>query len=335
MGALQGEGRGALALNGHIDVVPEGEPSKWRHPPYGGEIVGDRLYGRGSCDMKGGLAAAVIAVKALAESGVRLKRDVTVESVIGEESGGVGTLATILRGYRPSAAIIAEPTSLKLLTAQSGCLMFRIRVTGKAAHGASRYMGVSAFEKFQPVMAALLSLEEKRRKMRTHPLFKGVWNPVTLSVGTVRAGNWDSTVPEELVAEGRYGVWPGEPLGDVKRQFELAVEKASSADPWLSSHRPSISWFGPQWEPAELPGDHWLPKLVDKACEDALGRKPTRAAIAGGTDMRLFTNLFRIPAVIFGPGDDRVAHFRNEWVSLREVNRACRVYALAALAWNG
>lgn len=331
---LRGGLREPLAFNGHVDVVPEGDASLWRHAPYGAEVVGGRLFGRGSCDMKGGLAACVFAVKALAASGVPLRRDIMVQSVIGEESGGVGTLACILRGYRPSAAVIAEPTSLKLLTAQAGCLMFRLRVRGKAAHGASRYMGVSAVEKFQPILAELLALEERRRKMRVHPLFKGVKNPVTLSVGTVRAGNWDSTVPEELVAEGRYGVWPGEGLSEARSQFESAVHKGSSHDPWLKGHPPEVEWFGPQWESAEIPADHWLPRLVSRACAEALGGEPARGAIAGGTDMRLFTNVAGAPAVIFGPGDDRVAHFSDEWVSLDEVRMACRAYALTALAWN-
>ncbi len=335
VGRFRGSGKGGtLAFNGHIDVVPEGDRGLWTRPPYAARVEGGRLYGRGACDMKGGLAAAIFAVKALLDAGVPLKNDLMVQSVIGEESGGLGTLATILRGYIPDAVMIAEPTSLKLVTVQAGCLMFRVRIKGKAAHGASRYMGVSAIEKFQPVHEALLALEQERRTARSHPLFEGVPNPVTLSIGKVRAGNWDSTVPDELVAEGRYGVWPGEKLASARRQFESAVSMAAASDPWLRKNPPEVSWFGPQWEPAELRGDHWLAKLVDSACLRALGRRPERAGITGGTDMRLYTNVARRPAVIFGPGDDSTAHFSDESVDLDEVVDACKVYAIAALAWN-
>jgi len=323
-----------LAFNGHIDVVPEGEPSSWRHPPYAGSIAGGKLYGRGACDMKAGLAATIFAVEALLETGVSLKNDILVESVIGEESGGMGTLATIFRGYIPDATIIAEPTNLELAIAQSGCLMLRIEVRGKAAHGASRYMGVSAVEKFQPILATLQALEGRRMQSRKLPLYMGIPNPVPLSIGTVQAGNWDSTVPEALVAEGRYGVWPGERLEEARSMLEKAVAGASSKDDWLSAHPPKLTWFGPQWESAELPRTHWLVRLVEESCRRALGHTPRLAGTTGGTDMRLYTSVARKPAVIFGPGDDSTAHFSNENVKISDVVRACKVYAMAALAWN-
>ncbi len=326
--------RKTLAFNGHVDVVPEGDIASWMHPPYAAEVEGGRLYGRGACDMKAGLAATIFAVQALLDADVPIKNDILVESVIGEESSGMGTLATILRGYRPDAAIIAEPTSLKLVTVQAGCLNFRIRVRGKAAHGASRYLGVSAIEKFLPVHEALMALEEKRRLAGSHPLFRDVPNPVPLSIGTLRAGDWDSTVPEELVAEGRYGVWPGEKLARAKRQFETAVARAATSDPWLRKNPPEVTWTGPQWEPAEIPSGHWLARLVDSSCSRALGRRPARAGITAGTDMRLFTGVARCPAAVFGPGDDSTAHFSDEFVDLDEVIDACKVYATAALSWN-
>jgi acetylornithine deacetylase len=323
-----------LAFNGHVDVVPEGDPSSWRYPPYGATVAGGKLYGRGACDMKAGLASCIFAIESLIDSGVPPKNDILVESVIGEESGGMGTLATILRGYVPDATIIAEPTSLELAIAQAGCLMFRIVIKGRAAHGASRYMGVSAVEKFQPVLDALQALEGRRMSSRRLPLYAGIPNPVPLSVGTVAAGTWDSTVPETLVAEGRYGVWPGEALDEAKSMFEDALAAASAKDDWLARNPPQVTWFGPQWESASLARDHWLVKLVQTSCRHALGRAPKVCGTTGGTDMRLFTNLARKPALIYGPGDDSTAHFSNENVEIKDVVKACKVYAMAALAWN-
>jgi len=323
-----------LAFNGHIDVVPEGDLSSWRYPPWEAKVAGGRLFGRGACDMKAGLAATIFAVESLLDSGVALKNDILVESVIGEESGGLGTLATIRRGYLPDGTIIAEPTNLELNIVQAGCLMFRLTIQGKAAHGASRYMGVSAVEKFQPILLALQDLERQRMTMKRLPLYAGVPNPVTLSIGKVHAGDWDSTVPESLVADGRYGVWPGESLSAARSMFEAAVATASSKDTWLVEHPPQIFWFGPQWESAEISSSHWFTRFMQRAFNEALGGSPNLAGITGGTDMRLFTNVAKRPAVLFGPGDDSVAHFTDEYVRIRDVVRACKVYSMAALAWN-
>lgn len=323
-----------LAFNGHIDVVPAGDAASWKYPPYEGRVTGGKLFGRGSCDMKAGLAATVFAIEAILSVDVPMINDILVESVIGEESGGVGTLATILRGHIPDATIIAEPTNLGLTIAQAGCLMFRLVVRGKAAHGASRYLGVSAVEKFQPILGALQRLEDGRRSMKRMALFSSVPNVVPLSVGTVKAGNWDSTVPELLVAEGRYGVWPGEPLETARSMFEEAVEDAASKDEWMRSNPPQITWFGPQWESASLPSSHPFVKLMQRAVREALGHSPALSGITGGTDMRLFTGMTNRPALIFGPGDDSVAHFSDEHVSVKDVVSACKVYAVAAMDWD-
>jgi acetylornithine deacetylase len=324
-----------LAFNGHVDVVPEGDHRSWRYPPFSGRTVQGKLFGRGSCDMKAGLAAAIFAVEAIQRAGARMKNDVLLESVIGEESGGVGTLATILRGHIPDAAIIAEPTNLELVIAQAGCLMFRIVIRGKAAHGASRYLGVSAVEKFQPVLTALQRLEDRRKSLKKLPLYSSYPNAVPLSIGTVRAGNWDSTVPESLVAEGRYGVWPGESLATARSMFEGAVATSASKDDWLRSNPPQIAWFGPQWESASLPPSHGLVKLMQGAVWGAIGRLPRLSGITGGTDMRLFTKVAKVPALLFGPGDDSVAHFSDEYVVVKDVLSACKAYAAASLAWDG
>src|SRR4030095_8167388 len=191
-----GGGR-SLILNGHIDVVPPGDLSKWTRDPWGGEIEGDRLYGRGACDMKSGLAAAAFAVQALQASGVKLRGDVMLQSVIGEESGGVGTLATIVRGYRADACVILEPMNLRLAPVapgagarrativrgyradacvilepmnlrlapvQTGALTFRITVNGRAAHACMRPHGVSAITEFLPIASALEHLNVDRHQ---------------------------------------------------------------------------------------------------------------------------------------------------------------------------
>jgi len=112
------------------------------------------------------------------------------------------------------------------------------------------------------------------------------------------------------------------------------VETASSQDDWLALHPPRITWFGPQWESAALPTTHWLPRLMQRAFNEALGGTPRLSGMTGGTDMRLFTGVAKKPAVIFGPGDDSSAHFSDENIEVRDLVRACKVYSMAALAWN-
>ena len=151
-----------LLLNGHIDVVPVGDEAAWTTPPWDPAVRDGRVYGRGAVDMKGGLCCALFAAKAIRDSGVRLRGRLSVASVVGEEDGGTGTLATLLRGHTADGAVVVEPTRLRVVAAQAGSLMFRLVVHGLSAHGSVREEGVSAVEKFVPLFAALRRLEAER-----------------------------------------------------------------------------------------------------------------------------------------------------------------------------
>ncbi|HTU01962.1 MAG TPA: M20/M25/M40 family metallo-hydrolase, partial [Candidatus Sulfotelmatobacter sp.] len=247
-----------LVLNGHIDTVTAGEESRWTRPPFGGEIAGGTLYGRGACDMKAGLATIPAAVAAIRKAGLSLRGAVCVQSVIGEEDGGLGTFAALDRGHRGDAVVVCEPTALAVVPAHAGVTLFRITVTGRAAHGAVRQEGVSAFHEFLPVYEALLALEARRNRTLRHPLYEGIDLPWPLNIGIVKAGTWPAIVPETLVAEGRIGVALGEAVPEVRRQFEAVVGEAAARDPWLSAHPPAVEWTGGTWEPTLTPPDHPL-----------------------------------------------------------------------------
>ncbi|HEV8043584.1 MAG TPA: M20/M25/M40 family metallo-hydrolase, partial [Rubrobacter sp.] len=155
-GVRRGAGGGAsILLNAHTDTVAPGDPAAWSDDPFSGAVEGDLLYGRGSCDMKGGLVTYLVALDALSDLGVRLRGDVTVAATVGEENGGLGALSTVLRGYRADAALITEPTRLALVPAQGGSLVFRLTLAGRSAHAAVREEGVSALEKFVPIFEDL------------------------------------------------------------------------------------------------------------------------------------------------------------------------------------
>lgn len=336
VGAI-GEDRGgrSLILNGHIDVVPPGDDANWTTSPWDAAVRDGRVYGRGAADMKGGLCAALYAARAVRDAGVRLRGRLMVQSVIGEEDGGTGTLAAVLRGYRADGAVVIEPTSLKLVPAHAGAMNFRVTVPGLSAHGAMRSEGVSAVERFVPLFQALLALEAERNARDRHPLFAGRALPYPLSVGIVRAGNWPSSVPEELVFEGRYGVAVGEEMGTARTEFEEALRRAAEADPWLREHPPTLEWWGGQFAPASTPLDHPIVRTVGDAARAVTGREPRFEGMSAGTDMRLLVNEGGTPALLFGPGDLALAHAPDEFVPVDEVIAAARTLALTALRFCG
>ncbi|MCU1691499.1 MAG: peptidase, partial [Frankiales bacterium] len=218
VGAWGGDDGPTVVLNGHIDVVPPGDRG-WTTAPWSGEVRGGAVLGRGACDMKAGLACQVAAVQALRAAGVQLRGRVLLESVVGEEDGGLGTFATLQRGYRGDLAVICEPTSGDLVPACAGALTFRLTVPGRSVHASARLEGVDAIDKYLLVHAALRRLEAARNR-DAHPLMARYALPYPLSVGTVRAGDWASSVPDLLVAEGRLGVALGEEPAHARAQLE-------------------------------------------------------------------------------------------------------------------
>lgn len=333
-GADMAAGR-SLILNGHVDVVPAGDPANWRYPPWQATLADGRVYGRGALDMKGGLCCALFAAKALHDAGVRLTGKLIVESVVGEEDGGIGTLAAVLRGYRADGALVLEPTELAVAPAQAGALNFRVRVPGRSAHGCVRSEGVSAIEKFVPIYQALMDLERQRNRASHDPLFARYAEPYPICVGTVRGGDWASTVPESLTFEGRYGVAVGEEIGAARRLLEETVAQAAQNDPWLREHPPQVEWWGGQFEPACIAPDHPIVTAVGGAYCDATGG-PTRVeGVPYGADMRLLVKVGQTPAVLFGPGDVRNAHRADEFVPVADLIAVVRTLALTALRFCG
>jgi acetylornithine deacetylase len=335
-GVLHGRGGGrSLLLNAHVDTVAPGEPEAWDHDALGGEVVGDRLYGRGSCDMKGGLVTHLAALDALEAAGVELAGDVTVTATVGEENGGLGALSAVLRGYRADAALITEPTRLRLVPAQGGSLVFRLTVPGRSAHAAVRGSGVSALEKFVPLFGALRELERERNASLSHPLYDHLENKVPINIGVVRAGNWASTVPEGLVAEGRAGLIPGEEVDEFKAQVRERLSEVADGDPWLRENPPNLEWFGGQFAPAEVPADAPICEALKRAHALATGREPAVEGVSYGADMRLFIRFGETPCVMYGAGDVRDAHGPDEHISIPDLVTATKTVAFLISSWCG
>lgn len=332
-GRVRGAGGGrSLLLNGHVDVVPVGELSQWTGDPFDGRIEDGAVWGRGACDMKAGLACAVAAVDAVRRSGIVLRGDVVLHSVVGEEDGGIGTFATLRRGHRADAAIVPEPTAGSVIVANAGALTFRLVVHGRAAHGSVRIEGVSALTKLLPVLTALEELEAARNQS-PDPLVADHVLPYGLSIGTVHAGEWASTVPDRLVADGRYGVALDEDPAAARAAFEAAVAGACAGDAWLRDHPVEVTWPGGQFASGRLPAGHPLLDLVRGAATDA--GAPAPPVVRGapyGSDLRLLVAA-GIPTLHVGPGDVALAHGPDERVPVDDIAWVTRLLVLAIVRW--
>ena len=328
-----------LILNGHIDVVPVGDTTQWASPPWTASARNGRIYGRGAVDMKGGIATALAAIRALSSAGVQLRGRLIMESVVGEEDGGLGTLACLTRGYRADGAIVLEPTELSVVLAQAGCLDFRITVRGKAGHGAMRWEGVSALEKFLPVYDGLTAFERSRTidllAPEVRPLFADYSIPFPISIGTLRSGSWASTVPEELVCEGRYGVMPGEDPASARTRFQEALMRASEGDEWLQNHAPLVEWSGGSYASAFVSRDAPVVTTLTAAHIDLFSKSPRFRGVTYGADMGMLASVGGMEALLYGPGNVRCAHQPDEHIEVDALVQATRVLVVMAMRFCG
>ncbi|WP_137286448.1 M20/M25/M40 family metallo-hydrolase [Halorussus salinisoli] len=329
-----------LVLNGHVDVVPVARES-WSSDPFEptwSEEDGRReLTARGAADMKSGLAACVFAAKHLheAETGDStpdLDGRVVVESVVGEEAGGIGAAAAALSNPYPferDAAVIAEPTDLRPVTASEGSLMKRLRLAGRSAHAATRWRGVDVLPYFEEIRRAFRDLEAERGETVTHPLYERFPVPWPVVVGRVEAGDWASSVPAESTVELRIGVAPGETVAEVEDVFDQRLAELVADDEWLSEHPPEFERFSVQFEPSEIDADEPVVAAVQRAME-AHGLSDTEPRGATyGADARHYIEA-GIPTVMFGPGSIEQAHFPDETIAWSEVLTAGGALADAA-----
>jgi len=336
VGVWKGTGGGrSIILNGHVDVVPPGDETQWTYPPFSGEIVDGKLYGRGATDMKGGNLSALLAIQVLQALGVKLKGDVIFQSVVEEESGGAGTLATILRGYKADAALIPEPTNMRIFPKQQGSKWFRLTVKGRSAHGGTRYEGVSAIEKSMKVVEAVRRLEEERNKRITDPLYEKVPIPIPINIGVIEGGKWPSSVCDLVKLEGRMGVSPWETVSEARAEMEEAMKRLADEDPWFAEHPVEVEWFGAQWVPGSVEMDHPLMEILQRQFVAVTGKPAVVEASPWGTDGGLLTLLADTPAIVVGPGVTSVAHYPDEYIVLEDVFRCAEIYALTLIEWCG
>lgn len=335
LGVFRGTGGGrTLLIDAHTDVVPPGDLGAWSGDPFAPrrETIDGRpsIVGRGACDMKAGAVAALAAVQAVRASGIALRGDVVFAPVCGEEDGGLGTYALLgeldRRGLRPDMCIVPEPTSMDMVPANGGALTFRLRIHGHATHASRRTEGVSAIEKLAPIMSALRELETERNR-DVDPLMRRWPIAYPISIGTVSAGDWASTVPDLLTAEGRYGVALGETVEDARAALEAAIAEACGRDAWLRDHPVEVQWWGGQFAPGRSEDTVGLLPMLAAIHEELTGSTPETYGGPYGSDLRLLHGIAGIPTVQYGPGDAKAAHAPDEYVAIDEMVLCARAIA--------
>lgn len=318
-----------LVLNGHVDVVPA-EEGIWDTDPFEPVRQGEELVGRGAADMKSALAACVVAARSLADRD--LDGRIVVESVAGEEDGGIGAAAAALDNPYPferDAAIVAEPTEMRPVVATEGTLMTRLHLTGRSAHAATKWRGESVLPHFERIRAAIEALEADRHERVTHPLYERFPTRWPIVIGRVSAGSWASTVPADLQAELRVGVAPGETVDEVERELAARLAEVAVDDEWLAAHPPELERFSVQFEPSEIDPGEPVVGAVQAALREAGIEDVAPRGATYGADQRHYVAA-AIPTVVFGPGSIDQAHFPNEEIHWPEVETAAEVLADAA-----
>ncbi len=337
-----GKGGRRLIFNGHLDVVPAGNPSQWRHPPYQGKLVNPvrkssgalnpageqrsiisngvkgRIYGRGASDMKGGVASFIHAVSMIDRSTIPLHQGSLVLHLVSDEEShghqGMGFLAQ--KGFiKGDAAIVGEPTNLDLVIAQKGALWLKIATFGKSAHGSRPEQGINAIEKMMNLIAHLNAIP----LMREHPLL----GRPTINIGKIRGGTKINVVPDRCEIEVDRRLLPDEKKEDVLKEIKAVIGSVQARDPLFKYQIEEIDYA----EPSEIHPDEEIVRIGLEAGQEVRGEMPRVRGFSGFTDGRFYINQFHIPTLILGPGGTDQSHTTDESVEVDSLIQAARIYA--------
>ena len=340
VGIWKGTGGGrSLILNGHIDTVPVEPRDEWTHDPFGAEIINGTMYGRGTSDNKGGIIAALAAVRCLRELGITMRGDVILESVVNEEHAGNGTLACIAKGFTADAAISLEPSENKARLGGYGGVYWGVNLTGRVLHTKGRWdgsvqKGISAIEKLSNIIASLLELESHQNKKPVSGFYAGKM-PFSMNIGRVWGGSYDTASAGSCSLRG--SIYFGPDIGSVKGVMDSVTQylrEAAEKDLWLRENPPEVLFYHHD-DSYRVNPESEIVKTVLESGERALGREVEIIAGIGANDSRHLVNQAKIPAVVFGPGGLDQSHTIDESIRIEDVIANVKALALAIHSWCG
>lgn len=316
-------------LSGHVDTVPAGS-APWTRDPFGGEVEGNRLYGRGANDMKGGIATNLFVAEALHELGIRLRGDLIFESVVDEEFGGVnGTLAGRLMGFNADAAVISEPSFLRICPAQRGGRTVHLTLSAPN-QGILSGSATSVIEPLRRLLNAVPQFAELRRSSAPHHPYDHLSDPVPVTVSRIVTAPWGTSEPPNTPSTCRVELFwqtmPGEAVEDIDRQFSEWLAGLFESPPRVEH---PIRW---------LPGSAIAIQceLIDEFAESArgvLGSQPLVQGIEGPCDMYVF-HTFGTPAVLWGAKGGNT-HNPDEYVEIDSLVKAAKALLNFVCRWCG
>ena len=325
--AIPGEGGGrSVILNTHVDVVPAPDDL------FEAKKEGGSIRGRGACDAKGQVVTVILALAALRSLGLRLRGAVEAQFVIEEEAGGNGSLALIAGGRRADAAVVFEPTGLRVHPSNRGAAWFRLSVSGRPVHMGRHSEGVSALDEFVGLHAVMKGYEAHLREVSAgYPGYPDEPSPVVVNFGRVRAGDWPSTLPGECLAEGGIAYLPNRTSKAIEEEVRAWIE--SKATPWAREHS-RFELAGLRNEAFETPADNPAVQAFRRAAESVLGPRELTGWVAS-CDARLFFHRAKMPTIVFGPGDLGLAHSLDERIDFGQIVKGAEVLGRFLADWCG
>ncbi len=320
-----GVGRGSLLLCGHMDVVPLGGAS-WDMDPFAAEVQDDKIYGRGASDMKSGLVATAVAVANLNRSEVAPPGDILFAATAGEEVDCCGARRLVERGILgdAEAAVIAEPTREDVILAHKGALWVEITTHGKTAHGSMPQEGVNAIERMYRVLDWLF--EEFEFAVSPDP----VLGEPTLNVSVINGGVKVNVVPDECRLQIDIRTVPAQDHGEILGVIERHLESFRRT---LHDFEYDLTVLSERL-PVNTSSDERLAQVAEDLRRQTYGAPSSRVAAPYYTDASVLVEARPdLPVVVYGPGDDRLAHQPNEWVSIEAFDRSVAFYERLATAY--
>ena len=328
-GRFPGGGGRSLMFNGHMDTMPAAV-EKWHTDPWTPTLKDSRLYGLGICDMKSGIAAAIMAVRLLRDAGIELPGDVIITSVADEEGGGNGSIAAAVQGERADAVVVCEGTNYELIAAHMGFVFFRVEVEGLAVHSGIKWQGVSAIAKAMKLIQALDELEHGWLLRYKHPLLPAP----NLNVGTIHGGTAGSTTAGSCAFELCIHYLPGlMSYEQVVSEVNDTLDRACRGDAWLDAHRPKVSIYQ-SGNAFEMDLDHPFTHAFRASWEKVHGRPVPVVGSPAGCDSRTWRNIAGCPTLQYGPGELSQCHSVDEHIELDMYYDAILTYAALILEWN-